>query len=110
LEAAGTDRKIYLIHGKTEADAREYIRRVIDRESNAILVASFGTTSTGINIVNLDNIIFASPTKSIIRLLQSIGRGLRVSAKRKHSKYMILLMIFAGSHTRITSFDILKNV
>ena len=86
LEAAGTDRKIYLIHGKTEADSREYIRRVIDKESNAILVASYGTTSTGINIVNLDNIIFASPTKSIIRLLQSIGRGLRVSAKKKTLK------------------------
>jgi superfamily II DNA or RNA helicase len=86
LEAAGTDRKIYLIHGKTEAEAREYIRKVIDKESNAILVASFGTTSTGINIVNLDNIIFASPTKSIIRLLQSIGRGLRVSEKKKTLK------------------------
>ena len=50
------------------------------------MVASFGTTSTGINIVNIDNIIFASPTKSIIRLLQSIGRGLRVSAKKKTLK------------------------
>lgn len=86
LEAAGTNRKIYLIHGKTEAESREYIRRVIDRETDAILVASYGTTSTGINIVNLDNIIFASPTKSIIRLLQSIGRGLRVSAKKKTLK------------------------
>lgn len=86
LEAAGTDRKIYLIHGKTEAEAREYIRRVVDREKDAILVASFGTTSAGINIVNLDNIIFASPTKSVIRLLQSIGRGLRVSEKKKTLK------------------------
>ena len=86
LEAEGTNRKIYLIHGKTEADAREYIRRVIDKEKNAILVASYGTTSAGINIVNLDNIIFASPTKSVIRLLQSIGRGLRVSEKKKTLK------------------------
>lgn len=86
LEAAGTDRKIYLIHGKTDADAREYIRRIIDTEKDAILVASYGTTSAGINIVNLDNIIFASPTKSVIRLLQSIGRGLRVSAKKKTLK------------------------
>jgi superfamily II DNA or RNA helicase len=86
LEAAGTDRKVYLIHGKTEADAREHIRRIIDTEKDAILVASFGTTSAGINIVNLDNIIFASPTKSVIRLLQSIGRGLRVSARKKTLK------------------------
>jgi superfamily II DNA or RNA helicase len=86
LEAAGTNRKVYLIHGKTDADAREYIRKIIDTEKDAILVASFGTTSAGINIVNLDNIIFASPTKSVIRLLQSIGRGLRVSEKKKTLK------------------------
>jgi len=86
IEAAGSNRKVYLIHGKTEAEAREYIRRVVDREKDAILVASFGTTSAGINIVNLDNIIFASPTKSVIRLLQSIGRGLRVSEKKKTLK------------------------
>ena len=86
LEAAGANRKVYLIHGKTDADAREYIRRIVDSEKDAILVASFGTTSAGINIVNLDNIIFASPTKSVIRLLQSIGRGLRVSEKKKTLK------------------------
>lgn len=86
IETAGSNRKVYLIHGKTEAEAREYIRRVVDREKDAILVASFGTTSAGINIVNLDNIIFASPTKSVIRLLQSIGRGLRVSEKKKTLK------------------------
>jgi superfamily II DNA or RNA helicase len=86
IQANGGDRPVYFISGKTEADTRERIRKVVDRESNAILVASFGTTSTGINIVNIDNIIFASPTKSIIRLLQSIGRGLRVSAKKKTLK------------------------
>jgi superfamily II DNA or RNA helicase len=86
LQAAGSNRKIYFISGKTEADAREYIRRVVDSEKDAILVASYGTTSAGINIVNLDNIIFASPTKSVIRLLQSIGRGLRVSDKKKTLK------------------------
>jgi superfamily II DNA or RNA helicase len=84
-EKAGT-RKVYFISGKTEAEAREYIRRIIDSEKDAILVASYGTTSAGINIVNLDNIIFASPTKSVIRLLQSIGRGLRVSEKKKTLK------------------------
>lgn len=45
----------------------------------AIIVASLGTFSVGINIKNLSNIIFASPTKSQIRVLQSIGRGLRKS-------------------------------
>ena len=86
IQTSRGDRPVYFISGKTEADTRERIRKVVDKESNAILVASFGTTSTGINIVNIDNIIFASPTKSIIRLLQSIGRGLRVSSKKKTLK------------------------
>jgi superfamily II DNA or RNA helicase len=86
IEAEAGNRKVYFISGKTDAEAREYIRRVIDKEKDAILVASYGTTSAGINIVNLDNIIFASPTKSVIRLLQSIGRGLRVSDRKKSLK------------------------
>ena len=40
-------------------------------------MASYGTFSTGINIKNLHNVIFASPSKSRIRNLQSIGRVLR---------------------------------
>ena len=80
------NKKVYFISGATEAENRESIRKIIDKETNAILVASFGTTSTGINIVHLDNIIFAHPTKSIVRLLQSIGRGLRTSAKKQTLK------------------------
>jgi superfamily II DNA or RNA helicase len=55
------------------------IRKIVETETDAIIVASFGTFSTGINIKNLHNIIFASPSKSRIRVLQSIGRGLRKS-------------------------------
>jgi len=49
------------------------------KEKNAIIVASYGTFSTGINIRNIHNIVFASPSKSRVRVLQSIGRGLRQS-------------------------------
>ena len=73
------DRKVFYVSGKTPADTREEIRSITEQESNAILVCSYGTFSTGINIVNLHNIIFASPSKSQIRVLQSIGRGLRKS-------------------------------
>jgi superfamily II DNA or RNA helicase len=55
----------------------------METENDAIVVASFGTFSTGINIRNLHNIIFASPSKSRVRNLQSIGRGLRQSAGKK---------------------------
>ena len=65
--------------GETDVDTRENIRAITEREDNAIIVASLGTFSTGINIKKLHNIIFASPSKSQIRVLQSIGRGLRKS-------------------------------
>jgi superfamily II DNA or RNA helicase len=77
-EKADSNRKIFFIYGGVEADEREKIRAITEKESNAIIVASYGTFSTGINIRNLHNIIFASPSKSKIRNLQSIGRGLRL--------------------------------
>jgi superfamily II DNA or RNA helicase len=78
-----SDKEVHFIYGKTETELREEIRRVVDSSSNSILVASYGTTSTGINIRNIHNIIFASPSKSCIRVLQSIGRGLRKSETKQ---------------------------
>ena len=72
-----SDRKVFFVHGGVDADERELIREITERENNAIIVASYGTFSTGINIRNLHNVIFASPSKSRIRNLQSIGRVLR---------------------------------
>jgi superfamily II DNA or RNA helicase len=68
---------VYMIHGGTTLEQREKIRKIVDEKTNATLVASYGTCSTGINIRNINNIIFASPSRSVIRVLQSIGRGLR---------------------------------
>ncbi|MAG49261.1 hypothetical protein CMO86_06230 [Candidatus Woesearchaeota archaeon] len=73
------DRKVFFIHGGTDTETREKIRAITEKETNAIIVASYGTFSTGINIRNLHNVVFASPSKSRIRVLQSIGRGLRKS-------------------------------
>ena len=61
----------------TDSEYREEVRKITETEKNAIIVASVGVFSTGINIRNLDNIIFSSPSKSRIRTLQSIGRVLR---------------------------------
>lgn len=74
-----TDRKVFFISGSVDGEIREDIRKQIEQETNCIVVASYGTSSTGINIRNLHNVIFASPSKSRIRNLQSIGRGLRRS-------------------------------
>lgn len=83
LNKKAKDRKVFFIHGGTNVDEREQIRKILETETNAILVGSIGVLSTGTNIVNLSNVIFASPSKSKIRNLQSIGRGLRVSDTKK---------------------------
>jgi superfamily II DNA or RNA helicase len=71
------NRKVFFIHGGVDTEERELVRKITEEETNAIIVASYGTFSTGINIRNLHNIVFASPSKSRIRNLQSIGRVLR---------------------------------
>lgn len=76
------DRQFFFVSGEVNAKVRENIRAVVEDEKDAVIVASYGTFSTGINIRNLNNIIFASPSKSKIRVLQSIGRGLRTSDKK----------------------------
>ena len=69
------DRKVFFVYGGTTTETREKIRAITEKETNAIIVASYGTFSTGINIRAINNIVFASPSKSRIRNLQSIGRG-----------------------------------
>jgi superfamily II DNA or RNA helicase len=81
-EKIENNRKIFFVYGGTEAEDREAIRHITEQESNAIIVASYGTFSTGVNIRNLHNIIFSSPTKSKIRSLQSIGRVLRLGENK----------------------------
>ena len=76
-DKAEENRKIFYVSGEVETSDREAIREITEKQKNAIIVASLGTFSTGINIKNLHNIIFASPSKSQIKVLQSIGRGLR---------------------------------
>ena len=78
------DRKIFFVYGGTETADREAIRHITEGESDAIIIASFGTFSTGINIPSIENVVFASPSKSKIRNLQSIGRGLRLKDGKTH--------------------------
>ena len=76
------NRKVFFVYGGVDTEDRERIRKITETEENAIIVASYGTFSTGINIRNLHNVIFASPSKSRVRNLQSIGRVLRKSEKK----------------------------
>ena len=86
IEEKTSNRKVFFVYGGTDTEQREDIRRITETESDAIIVASYGTFSTGINIKNLHNIIFASPSKSRVRNLQSIGRGLRTSESKTSCK------------------------
>jgi superfamily II DNA or RNA helicase len=73
---------VYFVYGGTDTDQREKIRGLVEKHKNSTTIASYGTFSTGINIRNINNIVLASPSKSKIRVLQSIGRGLRISSNK----------------------------
>ena len=96
-EKVQDDRKVFYVSGEVDATDREQIRGIVEGQKNAIIVASLGTFSTGINIRNLHNIIFASPSKSQVKVLQSIGRGLRKSDDGRTTK---LYDISDDLHTR----------
>ena len=85
IKEKAKDRKVFFIHGGVDTEDREQVRHIMEKENDAIVVASYGTFSTGINIRNLHNICFASPSKSRIRNLQSIGRGLRQSSGKEQA-------------------------
>ncbi|HAI36812.1 MAG TPA: hypothetical protein DCM40_01045, partial [Maribacter sp.] len=85
-QKAGKNRKVFYVSGEIKAEDREAIREATEKEKNAIIVASMGTFSTGINIRNLHNLVFSAPTKSQIRVLQSLGRSLRKTDNGKSAK------------------------
>jgi superfamily II DNA or RNA helicase len=71
------NKNVHFVHGGVPGDMREQIRGIVEEQDNSLIVASYGTFSTGVNIRRINNIVFAAPSKSKIRVLQSIGRGLR---------------------------------
>jgi len=84
-------KKVVYIDGDVSTDERNMMRKKIDVEDDMILLASYGTFSTGISIKNIHNIIFASSYKSKVKVLQSIGRGLRkMEGKTKVTIYDIV--------------------
>ena len=103
------NRRIFFIHGGVDAENREEVRRITEEETNAIIVASYGTFSTGINIRRLHNVIFASPSKSRIRNLQSIGRVLR-KGKDKAKLYDIADDLTIGSRKNYTLNHFIERV
>ena len=104
-------RKVFFVHGGVDAEEREEIRAITEKENNAIIVASYGTFSTGINIKNLHNVVFASPSKSRVRNLQSIGRVLRKgNNKTKATLYDIADDTTYGSRKNYTLNHLIERV
>lgn len=84
IQAKAGNQPIHLVHGKVEDDDREEIRQIVMTQDQSIILASTGVFSEGVNIPNIDNIIFANPSKARIKIMQSIGRGLRLSDGKTH--------------------------
>jgi superfamily II DNA or RNA helicase len=104
-------RKLFFVHGGVEAKDREQVRAITEQSENAIILASYGTFSTGINIRNLHNIVFASPSKSRIRNLQSIGRGLRLGEQKTSCKlYDIGDNLSWKTHKNYTLLHLIERV
>ena len=105
------DRKVFFIHGGVDAENREQVREITEREDDAIIVASYGTFSTGINIKKLHNVIFASPSKSRVRNLQSIGRVLRKGKDKTKAKlYDIADDLTIGSRKNYTLNHFIERI
>ena len=105
------NRHVFFIHGGVDTENREKVRTITEKENNAIIVASYGTFSTGINIKNLHNVIFASPSKSRIRNLQSIGRVLRKGdSKTKATLYDIADDISYKSRKNYTLNHLIERI
>lgn len=105
------NRHVFFVHGGVNTSEREEVREITEREDNAIIIASYGVFSTGINIKNLHNVIFASPSKSRIRNLQSIGRVLRKgSNKDKAMLYDIADDCTKGSRRNYTLNHLIERI
>jgi len=99
-----TDRPVYFVSGKVKGEERSRIRKIVETQPDAIIVASYGVFSTGINIPSLRNLIFTSPSKARIRVLQSIGRVLRKSPLK--SRALIIDMADDLSWKKKTNFTL----
>lgn len=85
IQAFCPDKTVHYVSGEVEGELREDIREAVEEGHDQIIVASYGTFSTGINIRNLRHLVLASPSKSKIRVLQSIGRTLRMHEDKSHA-------------------------
>jgi superfamily II DNA or RNA helicase len=111
IKSKAGNRHVFFVFGGTDVEVRESVRSITEKEKDAIIVASYGTFSTGINIRNLHNIVFASPSKSRVRNLQSIGRGLRKGDNKEQAVLFDIADDFRiGKHANYTLKHFIERV
>jgi superfamily II DNA or RNA helicase len=76
------NKNTFYIDGEVESSVRDQFKDAMEKNNDAIIVASFGTFSTGIDLKNVHHIIFAESTKAEVTIRQSIGRGMRKLAEK----------------------------
>jgi superfamily II DNA or RNA helicase len=86
IKELNPNRSVFFVYGLVEGEEREAVRKFAEENTDVIIVASYKTFSTGVNIPSLQNVVFGSPSKSRIRVLQSIGRALRLSANKNNAR------------------------
>lgn len=79
--------EVYEIYGDTKPEERERIRKLVDQRDDVALICSYATMAVGVSIKKLTNVVFFESYKSEVKVLQSIGRGLR---KHESKECMIL--------------------
>lgn len=100
------NKQVLLVNGQIKAEVRENIRKITEQNNNVIIVASYQTYQHGINIKNLHNVIFASPSKSMIRVFQSIGRALRKHSSKKVARLYDLADDFTGDKRKTKNYTL----
>jgi len=103
------DFDIFFIKGEVPGKERLKISGILETKDKAILIANFKTTSTGVSIKNIHNIIFGINTKGFIRVSQSIGRGMRLNDNKSKVNIIDIVDDIDGKNYALTHSEVRIN-
>jgi superfamily II DNA or RNA helicase len=83
LKAKCKNKQIFFIRGEVAVEEREKVKKLMEKTTDVVCIAISKIFSTGINIKNLHYIVFAGGGKAKVKIIQSIGRGLRLHKDKK---------------------------
>lgn len=91
------DKRILVIHGSVKQGERSEIRKIMEENDDCVLVCSYETVGTGFSVRNIQNMIFAQSYKSIIKIVQAIGRGIRLKEGKNSVIIHDLINVFENN-------------